>query len=179
MADLGWVSMSPYAALLVRDNFVFYQPHWDAIIPYSGFTIAAGAVVFAALRPHKTLYQYTSLSDLLRITAAVTLTIFLAVSLSFVTSRLEGVARSIPVIQWLILIGGLVWTRVFARLWYNFRRRADRFSKNPATEHVLVIGVSHLTELYLESLAEYATNRLEVVGILSHQRGLRGRLLRD
>ena len=119
MADLGWVSLSPYAALLVRDNFVFYQPHWDAIIPYSGFTIAAGAVVFAALRPHKTLYQYTSLSDVLRIAAAVTLTIFLAVSLSFISSRLEGVARSIPVIQWLILIGGLVWTRVFAPVSYT------------------------------------------------------------
>jgi lipopolysaccharide/colanic/teichoic acid biosynthesis glycosyltransferase len=179
MADLGWVSLSPYAALLLRDNFVFYEPHWDAIIPYSAFTVASGAVVFAALRPHKTLYQYTSLSDVLRIAAAVTLTIFLAVSLSFVSSRLEGVARSIPMIQWLILIGGLVWTRVFARMWYNFRRRADRVSMGPATEHVLVIGVNHLTELYLESLAEYATNRLEVVGILSDQRGLRGRLLRD
>jgi lipopolysaccharide/colanic/teichoic acid biosynthesis glycosyltransferase len=179
VADLGWVAVSPYAALLVRDNFVFYEPHWDAMMPYWGFTIAAGGLVFAALRPHKTLYQYTSLSDLLRIAAAVTLTIFLALSLSFVSSRLEGVARSIPVIQWLILIGGLVWIRVFARMWCNFRRRADASRTDPATEHVLIIGVSYLTELYLESLVEYAAKRFEVVGILSPQQRLRGRLLRD
>jgi lipopolysaccharide/colanic/teichoic acid biosynthesis glycosyltransferase len=178
MADLGWVGLSAYVALLVRDNFIFYEPHWAAMVPYSGFTVAAGAVVFAALRPHKTLYQYTSLSDLLRITVAVTLTIFLAVSLSFVSSRLEGVARSIPVIQWLILIGGLVWTRVLARMWYNFHRRGDAVQTDRAAKHVLIVGVGHMTELYLESLAEYA-NRLEVVGILSEQRALRGRLLRD
>jgi lipopolysaccharide/colanic/teichoic acid biosynthesis glycosyltransferase len=179
MADLGWVALSPYAALLVRDNFVFYQPHWDAIIPYSGFTLAVGAVVFGALRPHKTLYQYTSLFDLLRIATAVTLTIFLALSLSFVSSRLEGVARSIPVIQWLILIGMLVWMRVLARMWHDFRRQSDVIQRSSTTEHVLVIGVSHLTELYLESLAEYAAKRLEVVGILSEHRQLRGRLLRN
>ena len=179
VADLGWVCLSPYIALLVRDNFVFNQPHWDAIIPYSGFTFVAGAVVFGALRPHKTLYRYTSLFDLLRISAAVTLTIFLALSLSFLTSRLEGVARSIPVIQWLILIAILIWIRVLARMWSEFQRRSNVVRGSPTTEHVLVIGVSHLTELYLESLAVYAPRRLEVVGILSEHRELRGRLLRN
>ena len=179
VADLGWVCLSPYIALLVRDNFVFNEPHWDAIIPYSGFTFVAGAVVFGALRPHKTLYRYTSLFDLLRISAAVTLTIFLALSLSFLTSRLEGVARSIPVIQWLILIAILIWIRVLARMWSEFQRRSNVVRGSPTTEHVLVIGVSHLTELYLESLAVYAPRRLEVVGILSEHRELRGRLLRN
>jgi lipopolysaccharide/colanic/teichoic acid biosynthesis glycosyltransferase len=179
VADLGWVCLSPYVALLVRDNFVFNEPHWDAIIPYSGFTLAAGVAIFGVLRPHKALYYYTSLFDLWRIAAAVTLTIFLALFFSFVSSRLEGVARSIPVIQWLILIGILVWMRVFARMWHEFRRRSDVFQHSSTTEHVLVVGVSHLTELYLESLVEYAARRLEVVGILSEHRELRGRLLRN
>jgi lipopolysaccharide/colanic/teichoic acid biosynthesis glycosyltransferase len=179
VADLGWVCLSPYVALLVRDNFVFNEPHWDAIIPYAGFTLAAGVAIFGVLRPHKAIYHYTSLFDLWRIAAAVTLTIFLALFFSFVSSRLEGVARSIPVIQWLILIGILVWMRVFARMWHEFRRRSDVFQHSSTTEHVLVIGVSHLTELYLESLVEYAARRLEVVGILSEHRELRGRLLRN
>jgi lipopolysaccharide/colanic/teichoic acid biosynthesis glycosyltransferase len=179
VVDIGWVCLSPYAALLVRDNFFFYEPHWDAIIPYSAFTAVAGTVVFLGLGPHKTLYRYASLSDLLRIAAAVTLTIFLAVSLSFVSSRLEGVARSIPVIQWLILVGGLIWTRVLARIWHNFRRRGNVVRKDTVAEHVLVIGVNQLTELYLESLSEYGTRRLEVVGILSERQNLRGRILRS
>ena len=40
------------------------------------------------------------------------------------------------------------------------------------------MGVSHLTELFLESVAEYAAKRVDVVGILSEERELRGRLLR-
>ena len=45
-------------------------------------------------------------------------------------------------------------------------------------ENVLIVGVSHLTELFLESVAEYASKRVDVVGILSEERELRGRLLR-
>ena len=40
------------------------------------------------------------------------------------------------------------------------------------------MGVSHLTELFLESVAEYASKRVDIVGILSEERELRGRLLR-
>ena len=178
-ADLVWVALSPFVALLIRDNFVFYEPHWDAIIPYAGFNILAGVVVFGAFRPHKTLWHYTSLTDILRIAAAVTITIFLALALSFVSSRLDGVARSIPVIQWLILIGALAWIRLLARIWHEHHHRRDVVLGEPSRQHVLIIGVSHVTELYLESLAEYGKQTLEVVGILSSQRALGGRLLRN
>ena len=48
----------------------------------------------------------------------------------------------------------------------------------PHVEHVLIVGVSHLTELFLQSVAEYASKRVDIVGILSEERELRGRLLR-
>ena len=47
-----------------------------------------------------------------------------------------------------------------------------------SVQHVLIVGLSHLTELYLQSVAEYASKTVDIVGILSEQRELRGRLLR-
>ena len=176
--DLGWVAISLFLALLIRDNFVFYTPHWEAIIPYAAITVASAAAVFGILGPYKTLWQYTSLPDVLRIIMAVTIALLLALFVSFVGSRLEGIARSIPVIQWLLLVSAMVGTRVVARIWHERRRRDDPIRPNAASQHVLIVGVSHLTELYLESMVEYAATRLKVVGILSDEREFRGRLLR-
>ena len=47
-----------------------------------------------------------------------------------------------------------------------------------SVQHVLVVGVSHLTELFLQSVAEYAAKTIDVVGVLSHQRELSGHTLR-
>jgi lipopolysaccharide/colanic/teichoic acid biosynthesis glycosyltransferase len=45
-------------------------------------------------------------------------------------------------------------------------------------QHVLVVGLSHLTELFLRSVAEYASKTIDVVGILSTERELHGHSLR-
>ena len=115
---------------------------------------------------------------MIRIIAAVTVALLLAVFVSFVGSRLEGVARSIPVIQWFLLVSAMVGTRVAIRIWQERRRHDNSAHPHAYVEHVLIVGVSHLTELFLESVAEYASKRVDIVGILSEERELRGRLLR-
>jgi lipopolysaccharide/colanic/teichoic acid biosynthesis glycosyltransferase len=177
-ADLALVALSPFLALLIRDNFVFYPPRWEAIIPYAAITVASATIVFGISGLHKTLWQYTSLPDVLRIIMAVTIALLLALFVSFVDSRLENVARSIPVIQWLLLISALVGTRLMARIWHERAKRDHPIRADAAVHHVLIVGVSHLTELYLESMAEYAAKRFEVVGMLSDKLEFRGRLLR-
>ena len=178
ITDLSCVAVSAFLALLIRDNLVVYEPHWDATIPYAAITVTSAALVFGAFRPHKAVWQYTSLPDVLRIVAAVTVALLLALFISFALSRLQGVARSIPIIQWLLLIGILVGTRVMARLWHERRNRNYPIWENSRLQHVLIIGASHLTELYLESLEQYGAESFEVVGILSDRPEFRGRLMR-
>lgn len=179
VADLGFVAFSAFLALLIRDNFVLYEPHWRAIIPYAIITLVSATVVFAVLRPQKALWQYTSLTDGFHIIAAVTLALLLSLFASFALSRLEGIARSIPVIQWLVLITMMVASRIAARIWHE-RRQARAHPTRPRSpvQHVLIVGESYLTELYLESLERYASRRFAVVGILSNRHEIRGRLLR-
>jgi len=179
--DLGWVALSPFLALLIRDNFVLYPPHLEAIIPYAAIAVVVSTIVFVIAGAHKTLWQYASLPDALRIMAAVTVALLLTLFVSFAASRLEGVARSIPVIQWFLLVSALVGTRLAVRMWHERARRNARHDRlatdDGAVQHVLIVGLSHLTELYLQSVAEYAPKTVDIVGILSEQRELRGRLL--
>ena len=74
-ADLGSVALSPFLALLIRDNFVLYFPHWEAIAGYAAISFATFCVAFLVAGSHKMLWQYTSLPDVLRTMAIVTIEI--------------------------------------------------------------------------------------------------------
>ena len=147
--DLIWVALSAVASVYIRDNFVPYESHLAAIIPYTAIAVATCAVVFFTAGLNRALWQYTELPDVLRLTLVVTVALLSAVFISFAASRLEGVARSVPLIQWFLLVGAMVGTRVAVRLWYERARRDGSPSVGSSTEHVLVVGLSHLTELYL------------------------------
>src|SRR6476646_10572037 len=178
ITDIGLVALSPFAALLIRDNFVFFPAHWEAIIPYAAVTIVSTAIVCAIFGFHRTPWQFTSLPDALRIVTAVTVALLLAFFVSFVGTRVEGIMRSIPVIQWLLTIAALVGTRILARSWHERRKRTGPIGFRAPVQHVLIVGASRLTELYLETLDQYAAKAVEVVGILSDKHEFRGRLLR-
>ncbi|HUS97457.1 MAG TPA: sugar transferase, partial [Hyphomicrobiaceae bacterium] len=126
----------------------------------------------------KRLWHYTSLDDVVRIIVSVTVALLLAVFVSFVASRLEGVARSVPVIQWFILVTAMIGTRAALRMWQERKSYNDSPDPHASVEHVLIVGLSHMTELFLQSVSEYASNRIDIVGIVSEERELRGRVLR-
>ena len=178
-ADLGWVALAPLIALLIRDNFVFYPPDWEAITPYAAISAATFTVVFMITGPHKTLWKYTSLPDVLRVITAVTIALLLALFIRFLHNRLEGVMRAVPIIQWFVVVGGMVGMRVAVRIWHERARRKSFIREETSVQRVLIVGTSELTELYLRSVAKYSPTTIEIVGILSSERELRGRRLRQ
>lgn len=177
-ADLGWVALSAFLAVLIRDNFVADWAKLAAVVPYAAIAVAAGALVFLVAGISNTLWRYTALSDVLRIMAAATVALLLTLFVSFVFNRLEGVARSVPVIQWLLLVGGMLGSRVAYRVWHDRTNRRDWNGKSAADQFALIVGVNHLTELYLEAAAKYAPKTLHIVGLLTDRREFHGRLLR-
>src|SRR5262245_50394702 len=106
--DLAWVALSPFMALIIRDNFVPSVPRLQAIIPYALLCVVSAALVFSAARLHRTIWRYTSLPDILRLIAAVTVALLVALLGEFILHRLESIARSLPVIQWFLLVAGML-----------------------------------------------------------------------
>src|SRR5262249_32876595 len=81
--------------------------------------------------------------------------------------------------QWFLLVSAIVGARIAFRLWHQRARRDRLFGIGTPLQHVLVVGVSPLTELYLESAAEYGSRTVQIVGILSDQTEFGGRQLRE
>jgi lipopolysaccharide/colanic/teichoic acid biosynthesis glycosyltransferase len=177
--DLFWVALSPFAALFVRDNFDMATYKLPALLPYVLICISTAGITFVVAHLHQRLWRYTGLFDVLRIMAAVTAAILLALFAGFAVNRLEGIARSLPVIQWLLLVGAMIGTRIAVRLLREHGRQAQRAltATKGSAQRVLVVGLNHLTVLYLRSAAEFAPKNVEVVGILSEGRELSGRSL--
>src|SRR5262245_9894439 len=178
--DLTWVAITAFVAVLIRDNFIPYAPRLQAIVPYTLVSVVVGAAVFPVARLNRTLWRYTSLVDVFHIMAAVTVVLLVGLFASFHFNRLENIARSLPVIQWLLLVAAMIGTRIAVRL---LGERASRRGSRPipssaSMTHVLIVGVNDLTELYLRSVAEFAPNGISVVGILSREQELQGRYLR-
>jgi lipopolysaccharide/colanic/teichoic acid biosynthesis glycosyltransferase len=176
--DLTWVFLSPFAALFIRQNFVVSVARLYDVVPYMLMCVFSAAIVFSLAGLHRTLWRYTSLPDVLRLVSAVTIAVLLAVLGAFTVTRLEGVARSLPLIQWFLLLFCMVGTRVAVRL-RGERQRRGKFDRSPQPkQHVLVVGVNDLTELYLRSVVEFAPASFAIVGILTPESQLQGRLFR-
>jgi lipopolysaccharide/colanic/teichoic acid biosynthesis glycosyltransferase len=136
--------------------------------------------VLLAAGLNRALWRFSSLVDYLRIAVAVVATVLLAVALGFVLNRMEGVARSLPILQGLLMACALVGVRVAMRLRHAMRDRGPRVAPSVSRpqESVLVVGLNAVTELFLRSVEEFAGARVKVAGLLGRGDRHRGRLLR-
>jgi hypothetical protein len=97
--------------------------------------------------------------------------------------RADDVPRSLPFIQLNVAIMLSVGLRVVYRLHHSVRRRRKpsmvplKVVEDPLSETVLVVGLTPLTEAYLQSVAQFAPQRIQVIGILSDRARHFGRLL--
>ena len=122
--DLFLVALATIAAAITRDNFEINYPRLIAVLPYLVITVTIAGVVLPVLGIHRSSWQFTSMRDCLRITSATAIVVLGAVAIDFLVSRLEGVARALPLIQALLMISFLVGARIFKRASYDRRVRS-------------------------------------------------------
>ncbi len=180
LVDLTLVAVATLFALLLRENL---EPSWAKalqIAPYLALTLLAAAPVLLAAGLNRSLWRFSSLVDYLRVAMAVLAIILLAVALGFLLNRMEGVSRSLPILQGLLMVCALIGVRVAMRLRHATRDRAPRVAQSISRPHetVLVVGLNAVTELFLRSVEEFAGDRVKVAGLLGRGERHRNRLLR-
>lgn len=165
--DLVLVAVATVLAFLLRDNFNFDTENFAALLPYLALTVIVAAGALAALQVNRTLWRFTSLGDYLRIGVAAVIIVTGALAVGFLMNRLEGVARSLPILQGLLITFFLVSARVLARIRHNQtawpRSPVGRGAKRTT---VLVVGINKLSELYLQYTAQQRINCVSVAGLV-------------
>jgi lipopolysaccharide/colanic/teichoic acid biosynthesis glycosyltransferase len=177
--DLCLVGLATLCAQLLRDSFETRPEQIVGLLPYLGLTLATAIPSLAIFKLNQSIWRLSSLPDHLSVVGAAILIVTSAVGLGFLVNRLEGVARSLPIIQACLIIFSLVGVRVVARLRHAGRGKGalQTVSTLVGPENILVVGITPITELYLRSVAEFAAGRVQVVGLIARQQGQTGRLV--
>lgn len=180
LIDLALLALATVLALLLRDNLDVDAGHFRGLSGYIVVSLAIAAPILVAFGLDRSVWRFSALSDYLRVVFAVLAIVAGAVVISFVINRMEGVARALPVLQFLLASILLVSARVVMRL----RHAGRRASAPPVTlaplapqESVLVLGLNSIAELYIRSVTEFASERIRICGLIGRSENQRGRTL--
>lgn len=179
--ELAVVAFATVLALVLRENFYLSEAVlWDTG-PYLLCTLAAATAVFPAFQTSRPVWQFTMMFDYLQILSATAATVVSAVAIGFSFNRMDGVPRSLPFLQALLMLFCLVGLRVIARIWQSTGRDLARWGggeiwvaapqRKHACETVLVVGLNELAGLYLRAVARIARERVRVAGVLTTDDG--------
>src|SRR5215469_601194 len=151
-------------------------------MPYSFVSLGCASVVFFAGGLDRVPWRYSTVADHLQVIVLTMLAILLALVVTFALNRLAPVARSLPVLQGGLIISILIGARSAARFWHTRSLHTKHTNGNGCIveqphETVLVVGVNAVTELFLMSVKEFASQRIQVAGILAEDPNMRCRVI--
>ncbi len=179
--DVLLVACATVLAIVLRDNFDIFQDKIIDLIPFVSISLGVASIVFLVGGLDQTLWRYSSVADYLQIIVLSALVVLITFVLTFAVNRLEGIARSLPVLQGVLIVSVLISARGAARIWFarQIHRNGDDHVSGHACETVLVAGVNAVSELFLRSAQEFASQRIQVAGILAEEPALRGRTIQQ
>jgi len=179
--DLLFVASATVIAVVLRANFDTVPDSLRILMPYIFISIGCAFVVFFVAGLDRTPWRYSSVADHLQVAVLTVLAIVLALVLTFALNRLEPVARSLPVFQGALIVSILISARSAARFWHARQIHSNGKSSVNGQPHetVLIVGVNTLAELFLLSVKESASQRVQVAGVLAEETSMRGRAIQQ
>ena len=160
--DLVIACLSLPFALYLRLGSNFFEASNDFLLYGSpAFAVLAG-VAFHAAGMYRGVWRYASVSDLMAVVKSATVAVLVFMPLMFLVNRLNDFPRSVPVIQWLILIVLLGGPRFAYRLLQDGEWRLLPRRGLP----VLLVGACDGAALFIRAMRGDPEAPYRVVGIL-------------
>ena len=127
---------------------------------------AVAAVVFWLANMYRGVWRYASLNDLVAITKAVTLVVLIFLPLLFLASRLQDFPRSLPLINWFVLLVLLGGPRFLYRIFKD--RRMEHVLEANGTNRVpaLLIGAGDSAELFIREQIRDKAAAYQLLGVI-------------
>jgi O-antigen biosynthesis protein WbqV len=173
MAALSFV-LSLY--LRVGSDFTAYGTDF-LLIGAASFAAIAGTV-YLWMDLYRGIWRYASLNDLMAIARAVTLIILIFLPVMFLTTRLQGMPRSMVIINWFVLIILLGAPRIFYRMFKDGRFELSYDRNQDQRIKVLLIGAGDAAEMFIQAMTRRTRSDYQPVAILDEAERRVGRHIR-
>lgn len=181
--DVFIILFATFVGAVIRDNLDVSHIRFTELSPYFVATLISSVIAIPALSINRLIWRFSSLPDYLRILAMLAVMTVGSLAIGFAINRLENVPRSLPFLQFNLSLTFLIGLRIFYRLHHASRRSRPvqmaplKIVDQEATETILLVGLSRLTQTYFQALKEFAPSNLKVVGILGHKSRHVGRIV--
>jgi len=167
--DVIMAALSFVIALYLRVGELAWGYPTEFIVENTAILTVAAAFVFWPIGLYRGVWRYASVNDLVQITKAVTLVILLFVPATFVLTRGVDLPRSLPAINWFVLLALLGGPRFIYRLLRD--RRVDltyEKGKKPGVP-ILLVGAGDEAETFIRANARSTASGYRVVGVLDEK----------
>ncbi|MDG4721361.1 MULTISPECIES: polysaccharide biosynthesis protein [Thalassospira] len=173
--DIFMAAVSFPLALYMRvgEGIQFYDLNSIMLSSLAFMLIAAASFWYFGL--YRGIWRYASLNDLSTIAKAVTAAVAILFLVLFLTTRLDWLPRSAPLIQWFLLMALLGGPRLIYRVAKD-KSTARAFARQGTTRlPVLLIGAGDEAETFIRETQRSADTVFKVIGIVSLTEGRVGR----
>lgn len=175
--DIIAAGLSYYIALHLRIAATDYRLSSELVIEGALAISVIGLIVFWTSGLYRGVWRYASIDDLMAITRAVTITIILFMLVMFTWDRLDALPRSVPFINWFVLMALLGGPRFLYRFWKD--RKIDLTARaDDSRIPVILVGATDGADQFLRALRQSADAPYNVLGILSEHQDRVGQTIR-
>jgi FlaA1/EpsC-like NDP-sugar epimerase len=171
--DAVVVAASVGGALYLRLGEAMFALAPEVVSSMLVVCVAVACVTFPLLGMYRGIWRYASLDDLLTIAKGASVVVLLFLPLMFVLNLLDEIPRSVPFIQWCLLVVGLGGSRFGYRLVRGRPTRRRRVA-TPAVP-VLLVGAGDAAELFIRANRNDPHSPYRIVGLLDDADGFQGR----
>lgn len=165
--DVVMAALSILFSLYLRLGDQFFNS-FDVAIPACLLFMAVCACVFSFMQLYRGIWRYASLKDLVQITKAVSISIFVFLALMFIVNRLDGIPRSLLVINWFVLLAFLGGPRFLYRVVKDKIYASEYRLANDNRIPVLLVGLCANAELFIRECQRNRDFDYKVVAIIDN-----------
>ncbi len=176
LVDAAWAVFAPILALYLRDAPALSYSGFVPTLLYCSISVAFSLIAFSALRVQAGITRYFSVVDAMSVAKAVAAATFATYAVVFSLTRLDGIPRTTPIVHALILLAGLLGTRILSRLLHAKRTSLPRH-RDAAGKHILMIGSNRLSLSYIELIRAYSPGLYRIIAVLDDRPEMLGRTL--
>jgi O-antigen biosynthesis protein WbqV len=173
--DLVMTATAFVVAFYLRVGSDAFDAWLDVMLTGLPVILVIAAVVYRLCGLYRGVWRYSSTEDLTNLTRAVTITIVVFVLAMFLINRLDPLPRSVPPINWFVLLVLLGGPRFLYRVAKDRRLAIKQRMAAVDRIPVLLVGSDRNAELFIRSLTGDVGALYRVVGMLDRKQANVGR----
>lgn len=128
------------------------------------------AVIFSLMRVYRGSWRYTSMRDIDVIVRAISLAVLLFFAVMFIINRAHEMPRSVPFINWMVLLLLLTGPRFLFRALHEHTFTSEKHQPELTRIPVLLVGVNDNAERFIRDMARDSRAPYEVIAIVDNDR---------